>query len=123
MATIPEDSQPTPPCPPGKAGASRVPVLVTRFTEAWQRPGSRLTLAGAAGAAAMLALIFWRNLLHFGISWSTDENYSHGFLVPLISLYFANQAAERGPVAVRGGVGLGVGAARGGAARSSWRRS
>jgi exosortase len=107
MATIPEDSQP-PPCPPGKARTSRIPVLVTRLTEAWQRPGSRLTLAGAAGGAAMLALIFWRNLLHFGISWSTDENYSHGFLVPLISLYFANLAAERGPVRVRGGAVLGA---------------
>ena len=34
---------------------------------------------------------------HFVFVWTTDENYSHGFLVPLISLYFANQAAQRGP--------------------------
>jgi len=30
--------------------------------------------------------------------WANDENYSHGFLVPLISLYFANEAAKKGPV-------------------------
>jgi exosortase len=40
--------------------------------------------------------------------WSTDDNYSHGFLVPLISLYFANEAAKRGPIAIRKGVGLGA---------------
>ena len=37
-----------------------------------------------------------------------DGNYSHGFLVPLISLYFANLIAQRGPVAIRSGVGAGV---------------
>ena len=41
----------------------------------------------------MFARIFWDNLGHFYYAWTTDENYSHGFLVPLISLYFANRVA------------------------------
>ncbi len=66
------------------------------------------TVFGAGAASVLLGLIYWRNLLHFVLSWATDENYSHGFLVPLISLYFANQAATRGPVRPGGGAGLGI---------------
>ncbi len=65
-------------------------------------------IAGAAGCFGLLGLTFWASLRHFVYAWTTDENYSHGFLVPLISLYFANQAARRGPVAVRSGAALGV---------------
>jgi exosortase len=75
---------------------------------AWMRPEQRLVLVGTAGCLGMLALAFLPTLRHFAYVWSTDENYSHGFLVPLISLYFANEAARRGPVRVRKGVGLGV---------------
>ncbi len=56
----------------------------------------------------LLCLIFSVNIKHFVHAWSTDENYSHGFLVPLISLYFANQAATKGPVRLRGGTFLGI---------------
>src|SRR4051812_7663265 len=65
------------------------------------RPETRTVLLAAAGCLGLLGLIFGANLEHFVHTWSTDENYSHGFLVPVISLYFANQAARRGPVAVR----------------------
>jgi exosortase len=51
--------------------------------------------------------VFWDNLGHFYYAWTTDENYSHGFLVPLISLYFANRVASRGPVPIRGGSWVG----------------
>jgi exosortase len=70
-------------------------------------PERRVTLFGAIGCLGLLGLIFWPNLHQFVRVWSTDGNYSHGFLVPLISLYFANLAARRGPVAVRAGVTLG----------------
>jgi exosortase len=56
----------------------------------------------------MLALVFRSTLWHFVYVWSTDPNYSHGFLVPLISLYFANSAARLGPVKEVPAVGLGV---------------
>ncbi len=51
--------------------------------------------------------MFWDNLGHFYYVWTTDENYSHGFLVPLICLYFANQVASREPLPIRGGQWLG----------------
>jgi exosortase len=92
---------------PAARGKS-TPALFALLADAWAVPETRATLAGAAVAAGFLALIFWKNIVHFGLSWSTDENYSHGFLVPLISLYFANLAAERGSVPVKGGGGLGV---------------
>jgi exosortase len=56
----------------------------------------------------MFVRIFWVNLGHFYYAWTTDENYSHGFLVPLISLYFANRVASNGPIPIRGGAWLGA---------------
>ena len=82
--------------------------LLTLLSRSMRDPESLPTLAGAMVAFVLLAVIFASNLRHFGVTWWTDQNYSHGFLVPLISLYFASQAAGRGPVRVRGGVGIGL---------------
>jgi exosortase len=81
--------------------------LARLLREAARGPG-RATLAGAFACLGLLGLIFAPTLGHFAYTWATDENYSHGFLVPFISLYFANEAARRGPTRTRGGVGLGV---------------
>ena len=81
--------------------------LVALLREFWREPGNRATLVGAAGCFGLLGLTFWASLEHFLYAWTTEENYSHGFLVPLISLYFANQAARRGPVPIRSGLGFG----------------
>jgi exosortase len=67
----------------------------------------RLQWLGGLLCLGLFALLFSETLIHFYYAWTTDENYSHGFLVPLISLYFANQAARRGPVPIRGGTRLG----------------
>jgi exosortase len=67
----------------------------------------RVTWAAVALSVALLALVFKDSLTHFWYVWSTDENYSHGFLVPLLSLYFFSRVARRGPVAVRGGIATG----------------
>jgi exosortase len=104
MTSTPEG--PPPERPTGRA-ATPLPALFSLLARGMGDPESRATLAGGAVAVGLLGAIFWKNLAHFGISWATDENYSHGFLVPLIALYFANLAAERGPVAVRGGGALG----------------
>ncbi len=87
---------------------SRNPALLDLLREAWRRPDQRVTLLGALAGGLLLGLMYLANLRHFVYAWTTDDNYSHGFLVPLISLYFANLAAQRGPVEVRSGVGLGV---------------
>ena len=101
MATV-ELTQDRTPSPDRSA-----PPLVAKLRDAWQDPGSRPLVFAALGSLGLLGVLFWRNIQHFILIWSTDENYSHGFLVPLISLYFANEAARKGPVAVRSGMGLG----------------
>ena len=68
----------------------------------------RLVLIGAGVSAAILVAMFWSNILHFATVWANDENYSHGFLVPLLSLYFANEAARRGPIVEAPGTNLGI---------------
>ncbi len=69
-----------------------------------QRPG----WYGAAICTVLYLFYFREVLWHFYYSWTTDENYSHGFLVAPIALYFADQAARRGPVAIRAGAGIGT---------------
>jgi exosortase len=66
-------------------------------------PAQRVSWAGALVCLGLFLRLFWDNLHHLYYSWTTEENYSHGFLVPLISLYFANQIACRGPLPIRGG--------------------
>jgi exosortase len=84
------------------------PPLLALIRDGWADPATRPIVLSSVGAMGLLGLIFWRNLQHFFLVWSTDENYSHGFLVPLISLYFANEATRKGPVAIRSGLGLGL---------------
>ncbi len=70
-------------------------------------PGGRPIWFAALACTALYLLLFRDVLWHFYYSWTTDENYSHGFLVPPLALYFANQATRRGPVPVEGGGALG----------------
>ena len=104
MATVPI-STPS----PSEPSARTSPPLLDLLRGAWNDPTHRVSIFGAVGGLGLLAFLFWQNLAHFVLIWSTDENYSHGFLVPLLSLYFANEAARRGPVAVRSGIVLGSG--------------
>ena len=91
------------------AGSMRAPSpLVALARASYDDPAGRVTLIGAGAAFALLIAMFWTNVRHFILIWSTDENYSHGFLVPLLSLYFANEAARRGPVPVKPGTAIGV---------------
>jgi exosortase len=68
----------------------------------------RVGLAGAFASLAILAWIFADTLRHFVYTWTTDGNYSHGPLVPLLCLYFANEAAKKGTFPARSGVVLGA---------------
>ena len=78
--------------------------LLTRdFTDTRHRP----FWGGALVCVSLFGVLFWKNLWHFYYAWTTDENYSHGFLVPLISVYFASQVAREGPVPIRAGGWLG----------------
>jgi EpsI family protein len=81
--------------------------LATLVSKAATDPAHRAGFICGLVCLGMFARIFWDNLGHFYYAWTTDENYSHGFLVPLISLYFANRVASRGPVPIQGGAWLG----------------
>jgi exosortase len=86
-------------------------------TEAWSLAKLIMTVArdreqwpwgaGVALSVLLFLLLFRDNVHHFYYAWSTDENYSHGFLVPFLSLYFANRVARDGPVRIRAGVVVG----------------
>ena len=102
MATVDLPHEPTP------SAARPSPPLVALLRDGWNDPRARPLEIGGILALGLLAVLFWQNLQHFFLVWSTDENYSHGFLVPLISLYFANEASRRGPVPIRSGLGVGL---------------
>jgi exosortase len=77
--------------------------LAQRLYSSARDPDQRATWLGALVCLGLFLRLFWDNVYHFYYSWTTDENYSHGFLVPLICLYFANQGARSGPLPIRGG--------------------
>jgi exosortase len=78
-------------------------LLVRDATDSTQR----MAWLGTLVCGGLFVRLFWDNLGHFYYAWTTDENYSHGFLVPLIGLYFANQVARGGPVPIHGGLCVG----------------
>jgi exosortase len=102
MAVISEDF--APPRAPGAEPCSLLALLARSAAS----PRDRALWIGALVWLGLYIRAFWENLWNFYHHWTIDENYSHGFLVPLISLYFAGQVARRGPVPVRGGIRLGA---------------
>lgn len=70
-------------------------------------PGDRRYWIGIVVCLVLFIRLFWDSFGHFYYHWTNDENYSHGFLVPLISLYFASQVFRRGPIPLCGGTKLG----------------
>jgi exosortase len=101
MAVTSEAPAPTPENQPNPWSLTRL------LLSAAKDPEKRARWLGAIFCLGLFARLFWANLVHFYYVWTTDENYSHGFLVPLISLYFANQVARSGPVPLRGGTWVG----------------
>jgi exosortase len=89
--------------PPTPISDQESESLVQLLLRSLLDPGQRKFWIGALVSVGLFVRLFWDNLGHFYYVWTTDENYSHGFLVPLIGLYFANQVARRGPVSISGG--------------------
>jgi exosortase len=83
------------------------PTLLALISEAVRNPSHRVTIFGGLICLALFGILFRDNLWHFYYAWTTDDNYSHGFLVPLLSLYFASQIVRCGRVQIRSGVMLG----------------
>jgi exosortase len=84
------------------------PALVDVLSHALRDSAGRSTLLGGTICLILFGVLFRDNLWHFYYAWTTDDNYSHGFLVPLLSLYFASQVMRRGTVPVRAGMLPGV---------------
>jgi exosortase len=83
------------------------PTLLAVFSQAVRNPAQRVTVIGGLICLTLYSIVFQDNLEHFYYAWTSDDNYSHGFLVPLLSLYFASQIVRRGPVEIQSGVLLG----------------
>jgi exosortase len=94
--------------PPSRRSSDDRPAsLLELLRGSLREPGDRPFWFGALACTALYLLLFRDVLWHFYFSWTTDENYSHGFLVPLLAIYFANQASRRGRVPAKGGGALG----------------
>ncbi len=106
MAEINEQS--TSPLMSPVSPARSSPTLVGLFFQAIQDSTQRVTVVGGLVCLALFGMLFRANFWHFYYVWTTDENYSHGFLVPLLSLYFAGQVVRRGIVLIESGVLLGA---------------
>ena len=65
-------------------------------------------LWGGLSCVGLYLVLWWSTLEHFVFVWSNDDNYTHGFLVPLISLYFAHEASREGLRPYRSGLKLGL---------------
>ncbi len=79
------------------AGNTRPWSLVMLFKDGLHAEARCATWAAAAFSVGLLALVFKDSLAHFYYAWTTDENYSHGFLVPPFCLYFIAQLPARAP--------------------------
>lgn len=92
-----------PPNPPPAPEAG--PSLVSALLAAVSEPKNRPVVLGAALCLILFIGLFQESLWHFQYAWTTDDNYSHGFLVPLISLYFAARVFQtrRDPLPERSG--------------------
>lgn len=59
-------------------------------------PGTPQAALVLAVACASIAAIFWTSLVNMVEIWNTDPNYSHGFVVPVVSGLMAFTAFRRG---------------------------
>lgn len=83
-------------------------TLLALLAQTIRNPTGRMTALGSGICLVLFSVLFRDNLWHFYYVWTTDDNYSHGFLVPCLSLYFASQIFRRGLVEVQSGVVLGA---------------
>jgi exosortase len=87
----------------------RGPEAPTRApSPAGQRHRVRCDLLPLALAAVLIGTLYWQTAVALAAVWNVDPNYSHGFLVPLISLIFALVAWKRFGSPVRRDVGAGA---------------
>lgn len=83
-------------------------ALLFSACRAVSAPAQRLTILGSMVCLALFCLLFRDSLWHFYYTWTTDDNYSHGFLVPILSIYFAYGITHRKQAKLHTGIILGA---------------
>jgi exosortase len=62
---------------------------VVRRTQAWETTVSPQVWLRVGVVAALFFVVYWNPIRHFLVGrWIADGNWSHGWLIPLFSLYF-----------------------------------
>lgn len=69
-------------------GKPSIAGLIEADRNAGTRTRDRLLWAAALAPIPLIGFIYFDSLAYMVHIWVTDENYGHGFFVPLISLYF-----------------------------------
>lgn len=61
-------------------------------------------LAGLGALVAMVAALYWSVAIELARVWEIDPNYSHGYFIPVFSLFFAYGAWQKVGWPIRAGV-------------------
>lgn len=77
--------------------------MITRVEKIYHRPSFQAVTVGL-----LLALLYHRVILELGHDWIVDDNYSHGFLIPLVSAYMIWRHRARIRSLPRGSCGAGL---------------
>src|SRR6184192_1654740 len=69
--------------------------VLNRDVDVDVRSGATLSVVLTLSITALLAALYYKILYSLGTQWYADPDYSHGFLVPLLSGYFVWERRER----------------------------
>jgi len=69
--------------------------VLNRDVDVDVRSGATLSIVLTLSITALLAALYYKILYLLGMQWYADPDYSHGFLVPLLSGYFVWERRER----------------------------
>lgn len=73
---------------------SKVASARTEAARAVREQGAKFPLVAAGVLVAAVLILYWSSLQGLVVDWWTDDNYSHGFLVPVFSGYLVWQRRE-----------------------------
>jgi len=69
--------------------------VLNRDVDVDVRSGATLSVVLTLSITALLAALYYKILYSLGTQWYADPDYSHGFLVPLLSGYFVWERREK----------------------------
>ncbi len=69
--------------------------VLNRDVDVDVRSGATLSIVLTLSITALLAALYYKILYLLGMQWYADPDYSHGFLVPLLSGYFVWERREK----------------------------